>query len=141
MQDPAALLQEVVCRQQIFGIIVLDHFQRTVLAILSVSALRDSVGHLKISVVGLQVTEDEVTFQRSDPSHTDTVSSAFRVEIRNVLQHGAIVDAVVRVVTEIKAQIGEIVFFLALQRSFGLHIEAVTFVENLGVYENGNILA
>ena len=118
MPDPAALLQEVVCRQQVFGIIVLDHFQRTVFQIFGFSALRDGVGHLKISVVCLAVTEDEITFQHSDPSHADAVPPAFRVKKRHVFQHGAVVDAVVRVVTEIKAQIGEIVFLLALQRAW-----------------------
>ena len=128
MPDSAALLQQVVRCQKILGVIILDLLQRTVFPVLGFLALRDGISHLEIGLVGITVAEKEVAFQRADSADTDTVSSAFCVKIRDVLQNRAVIDAVVRVVAEVEAKIREIVFLFSLQGTLGFHVEAVTLI-------------
>lgn len=139
--NPAALLQQIVRCQHVLGVIIADLLQRSVFPILGFLALRDCIRDLEIGVICVPVAENEIAFQCTDSSDADAVSAAFCVEIADILQDRPVIDPVVCVVAKVKAQIRQIVFLFPFQRTFGLHVEAVTGIENLRTHKNRDILA
>lgn len=137
---PAAFLLEPVRCQQVFRVIIAYLLQRAVLPILGLAALCDRISDLNVGIIQIPIPENEVAFQFADPADADLVSAAFRVEMHNVFEYGTVVHAVIRIIAEIEAQVGNIVFLFALDRPLGLHIEPFAGIEDLRADQHVDII-
>ncbi len=66
MHDPATVLDWVVTRDDKLGPVVLYPLERSVLAILSLTAVHDGHRHLHVDVLHLRRPHDEVTLELAD---------------------------------------------------------------------------
>lgn len=135
MNDAVPKLDGVASRQQILGIVVSDLFEGAVFALLGGPVGHDGHCHLNVCVAHLRVSEDEVTFQLSNAPDTDLETLRTSVAINDVLEDGAVVDAVVGVEGEVEAQVRQVVLLLASQRFSRLQVEAGALADDLRVFE------
>ena len=140
MLDTVALLQQKISGHQVLRIIVPYLLQRTILPVLRFSACCKSVGDLNIGIILFRVAENKVTFQITDPPDAHAATLAFGVKIYQIFQHGSVVDAIVRIIAEIEAQIGKIVFFLSMKRTFGFHIKTVAGIQDFCIQKHLDIV-
>lgn len=136
MHDAAAILDGIVAGDDEFGPVVLDPLERTVLALLGRTVVHDGHRHLHVGVLHLGRAHDEIALQLADTPHTHLVAQAPRVVVDDVLKHGTVVDAVVRVEREVEAQVSEVVLLLATERLARFHVEALAASHDLCVLEN-----
>ena len=136
VHDAVSVLDGVAARDDELGPAVPNPLERAVLAVLGRAVVHDGHRHLHVGVLHLWRPHDEVTLELADAPHAHLVAQTPGVVVDDVLEHGPVVDAVVRVEGEVEAQVGKVVLLLSLERLARLHVEARASADDLGVLEN-----
>ena len=137
--DSVSVLQDIVCGEDVFRIIVFDPFQALVLPIFRLFAVQDGISHLHVRVVLIAAAEDKVAFHFAYSANADMVPLTLCVNEHHILQNRSVVDPIVGVQGEVERGIGKIVLFLSHQGLFRFQIKSTAFIQDLGVQQGLNI--
>ena len=139
VDDAVALLDGIVAREDVFGIVVANLLQRGVFAVFRFAAGHHRHTGLHIGVFGIATAQNEIAFKRTDAPDACGIAMRTGVCENGVFKRGAVVDAVVRVGGEVESEIRKVVFLLASDGTTGFEVEAAAFVQNLCVFQNAYV--
>lgn len=101
--------------------------------------VRNRQRHLYVGVPLVDSSCNEVDFQLSNLSDAHAVVLGLQICVDCVLEQRAEVYGGVDVASEADTRVGEVVILATLQRTVRFHVEAVTMVEQLHLYQKLNV--
>lgn len=109
MHYAIALLNQIISCNNIFGIVILYAFKRTIFTILGLAAALYRHCNLNIRIPHACASQDEIAFKLSNPPNTCRVTFCASIYVNNVLQDRPVIDSVIGVECEIQTKIRKIV--------------------------------
>ena len=140
VDDAVALLDGIVAREDVLGIVVANPLQRGIFAIFRFAACHHRHAGLHVCVFGIATAQNEIAFRRTDAPDACGIAMRAGVCENGVFKRGAVVDAVVGVGRKVESEVGKIVFLPAPYGAAGFEVEAVAFVEDLCIFQNAYVL-
>jgi len=137
--DAVALLDGIVAREDVLGIVVANLLQRGVFAVFSSAVVHHCHACLHVGVSGVASTENEIAFKRAYSSYACRIAVGKGVGVDHILKRRPVVDPVVGIGGEVESKVGKVVFLLASDGTSGFEVEAAAFIQNLGIFQNADV--
>ena len=134
-----ALLDGVVAREDVLGIVVANLLQRGVFSVFGLAVVHHCHARLHVCVSCLAFAEDEIAFKRSYSPYACRIAMGTGVGVDHVFKRRAVVDAVVGIGGEVESEVGKVVFLLASDGTAGFEVEAVAFIQDLRVFQDADV--
>ena len=139
MDDAVALLDGIVAREDVLGVVVANLLKRGVFAVFGLAVVHHRHARLHVGVAGIAPAEDEVAFNRSDAPYACRIAEGTGVGVDYVFKRRPVVDPVVGIGGEVEAKVGQVVFLFSPDGSAGLEVEPAAFVQDLCVLQNADV--
>ena len=139
VDDAVAMLDGIVAREDVLGVVVANLFKRSVFAVFGLAVVHHCHARLHVGVAGIAPAEDEVAFKRSDAPYACRIAVGTGVGVDYVFKRRPVVDPVVGICGEVEAEVGQVVFLFSPDGSAGLEVEPAAFVQDLCVLQNADV--
>lgn len=139
VDDAVALLDGIVAREDVLGVVVADLLKRSVFAVFGLAVVHHRHARLHVGVAGIAPAKDEVAFKRSDAPYACRIAVGTGVGVDYVFKRRSVVDPVVGIGGEVEAEVGQVVFLFSPDGSAGLEVEPAAFVQDLCVLQNADV--
>ena len=139
MDDAVALLDGIVAREDVLGVVVANLLKRGVFAVFGLAVVHHRHARLHVGVASIALAEYEVAFKRSDTPYACRIAVGTGVGVDYVFKRRPVVDPVVGIGGEVEAEVGQVVFLLTSDGSAGFEVEPAAFIQDLCVLQNADV--
>ena len=139
MDDAVALLDGIVAREDVLGIVVANLLQRSVFAVFGLAVVHHCHARLHVGVSGVAFTENEIAFKRTYSPYACRISVGTGVGVDHIFNRRPVVDPVVGIGGEVESEVGKVVFLLASDGTTGFEVESAAFIQNLCVFQDADV--
>lgn len=139
MDDAVALLDGIVAREDVLGVVVANLLKRGVFAVFGLAVVHHRHARLHVGIASIALAEYEVAFKRSDTPYACRIAVGTGVGVDYVFKRRPVVDPVVGIGGEVEAEVGQVVFLLTSDGSAGFEVEPAAFIQDLCVLQNADV--